>query len=199
MMRLSKIIIFIVVIRMWKYENFLEYPVNIKKPNPDFAKLLLTQIGGYSGEIGAAMRYFFQANTMPTEEGKLLLKEIATEELAHVEILYEMVRMLTANAKITNDFAPSYAEHKYGIYPVDATGNPFTATYFASTGDVIADLTEDLAAEEKARACYEHLMDLTNDNDILAPLSFLRQREIIHYTRFAELLKKYQGIEKSPS
>lgn len=188
---------------MWKYENFLEFPVKISKPDLNFAKLLIAQIGGYAGEVGAAMRYFFQANTMPTIEGKLLLKEIATEELAHIEILSEMMRQLTNDKNIKNilnsEYSAVYAEHKFGLYPVDASGNPFTATYFASSGDIEADLAEDMAAEEKARAVYEHLMDLTDNPEILAPLSFLRQREVIHYQRFAELLKKYQGTEKSPA
>lgn len=188
---------------MWKYENFLEFPVNITKPDLNFAKILITQIGGYAGEVGAAMRYFFQANTMPTIEGQLLLKQIATEELAHIEILSEMMRQLTKGANLNqianSDYKPVYAEHKLGLYPTDANGVPFNALVFASSGDIIADLTEDMAAEEKARAVYEHLMDLTDNKEILAPLSFLRQREVIHYQRFAELLKIYQGKEKSPA
>lgn len=181
---------------MWEYKKMLEFPVSISKPDLKFAKVLITQIGGYAGELGACLRYFMQAPTMPDNVGRNTLTEIATEEMAHVEILITMMKQLTKNATAEDYKAMGvegiYADHGKGIYPVDAGENPFSALTFASSGDVIADLTEDMAAEEKARAVYEHLMDLTNNPEILAPLSFLRQREIVHYQRFAELLKYYK-------
>lgn len=181
---------------MWEYKKYLEFPVHISKPDLGFAKILMTQIGGYAGELGACIRYFMQAPTMPDQLGKNLLTEIATEEMAHVEILIAMIKGLTAGAT-PEDFKKAgleglYADHGLGIYPTDAGDNPFTVKYLASSGDIIADLTEDMAAEEKARAVYENLMDLTDNPEILGPLSFLRQREVIHYQRFAEALKYYQ-------
>lgn len=182
---------------MWEYKRMLEFPVKITKRDLRFAKILITQIGGYAGELGATIRYFMQVPTMPDEIGKNLLLEIATEEMAHVEILANMIDQLTKGATAEEYKAAGiegqYAEHKNGLYPTDAYSVPFNAATLASSGDYITDLTEDLAAEEKARAVYEHLMDLTNNPEILAPLSFLRQREIIHYQRFAEALKHYQN------
>lgn len=185
---------------MWCYNNHLEFPVNITKKDLRFAKILITQIGGYAGELGACIRYFMQAATMPDKLGRDLMIEIATEEMAHVEILYKMIEGLMRDATIEEIKAMhlegQYAEHAKGIYPTDVGTVPFNAATLASSGDVITDLTEDLAAEEKARAVYEHLMDLTNNPEILAPLSFLRQREIIHYQRFAEALKYYKEMKK---
>ena len=185
---------------MWEYKKILEYPVNITKPNPRFASQMLTAIGGPGGELAAAIRYFIQAPSMPDLIGQNTLVEIATEELGHVEILCSMYKQLTKDASledfINGEAINVYTDHGKGIYPTDASGNPFTVTYLASTGDPITDLTEDMAAEEKARSGYENLMKQTNDQEILAPLSFLRQREIIHYQRFAEVLKHYQDLKK---
>ena len=185
---------------MWTYEKKLEFPVHISKPNLWFAKELVTAIGGPGGELAAATRYLLQAPTMPDKIGQNLLVEIGTEELAHVEILVAMLKGLTQGATIEevkkNGFEAHYTDHGLGIFPTDASGNPFTVSYIASTGNPVSDLNEDLAAEAKARAGYEHLMDLTDDPEILAPLSFLRQREIIHYQRFAEALKHYQDLLK---
>ncbi len=181
---------------MWNYQRNLLYPVCITKPNLDYAKYLVTAIGSYAGELGAALRYLNQADTMPTVEGKALLTDIGTEEIAHVEILSEMIRQLTKNVSIDkikeSKLLENYVDHGSSFVPTDASGNPFSITYYASTGDFISDLYEDLAAEQKARTMYEHLMDITNDEEILAPLSFLRQREIIHFNRFKELLEKYK-------
>ena len=185
---------------MWEYKKHLEYPVSISKKNLKFAKEMITAIGGPAGELAAFVRYFMQAPTMPDEVGKNLLIQIATEELAHVEILVAMMKGLTAGATIEEikeaGFDPIYADHGLGIYPTDASGNPFNVIALQSSGDPITDLNEDLAAESKARASYEHLMDLTDDKEILGPLSFLRQREIVHYQRFAEALKHYQDMLK---
>ena len=181
---------------MWEYKKYLEFPVKISKPDLRFAKILITQIGGYAGELGACLRYFMQAPTMPDNVGRNLLVEIATEEMAHVEILVSMMKQLTKGMTAL-DYKKAgleglYSDHGTGIYPTDSGENPFNALTFASTGDVLADLSEDMAAEEKARAVYEHLMDLTDNPEILAPLSFLREREIVHYQRFAEAYKYYK-------
>ncbi len=185
---------------MWTYEKKLEFPVHITKKNLGFAKQLITAIGGPGGEMASAVRYLMQAPTMPDKIGQNLLLEIGTEEFAHVEILVAMLKGLTKDATIDEikkyGFESYYTDHGLGIYPTDASGNPFTVAYIASSGDPITDLNENMAAEAKARAGYEHLMDLTDDAEILAPLSFLRQREIIHYQRFAEALKHYQEIFK---
>lgn len=181
---------------MWEYKKCLEYPVNITKPDVKFSELLINAIGGYAGELAAAIRYLMQASTMPDTLGRTLLTEIGTEEMAHVEILYAMMNQLTSKATY-NDFkkeaSKTYSINKKGIYPTDSKGNPFTVTYLASTGDVLADLSENMAAEEKARASYESLMDLTDNPEILGPLSFLRQREIVHFERFKELYNHYKN------
>lgn len=181
---------------MFKYTKHLNYPVNIKKKDLRMAKLLMEQFGGANGELAASMRYFSQKFTMPDDLGKALLNDISTEELGHCEMICAMVSELTKNA--TPDelekagLAPYYAAHNKGVYPVDASGVPFTAAYFAVTADPIADLVEDMAAEQKARAVYENLIDLTDDEDILAPLLFLRQREVVHFNRFKELYEYYK-------
>lgn len=185
---------------MWTYNKYLLYPVRITKPNLDIANMLVTLIGGYSGELGAALRYLNQANTMPTEGGKALLTDIGTEEMAHVEILANMIKCLTKGANeediLKSKDLANFIEHKYSFMPTNASGNPFTVDYYASTGHYIADLYEDMAAEKKARAVYENIMSLIDDEEILAPLSFLRQREIIHFNRFKALLDKYEGNNK---
>ena len=186
---------------MWTYEKRLEFPVNITKKNLWFAKEMISAIGGPGGELAAATRYLLQAPTMPDKIGQNLLVEIATEEFAHVEILMAMFKQLTAGATIEEikeaGFECHYTDHGLGIYPTDALGNPFTAAFIGITGNPIVDLNEDLAAEAKAKAGYENLMNLTNDEEILAPLSFLRQREIVHYQRFAEALKHYLDLKEA--
>lgn len=181
---------------MFKYEKILEYPINIKKKDLRMAKLLITQFGGPDGELGASLRYLSQRFIMPDEKGKSLLTDIGTEELGHVEMICTMISQLLKDATIDEikkeGLDSWYTQHNKGIYPTDSNGIPFTASYIASTGNPIVDLHEDLAAEEKARATYENLMDLTDDESLLAPLSFLRQREIVHYTRFKELLDYYK-------
>ncbi|MBQ9834148.1 MAG: manganese catalase family protein [Bacilli bacterium] len=180
---------------MFKYVKHLNYPINIRKKDLRMAKYLLTQFGGANGELAAAMRYFSQKFTMPDDKGKALLNDIATEELGHCEMICTMVKQLTQNATIKEleeaGLGSYYADHNKGIYPTDASGVPFTATYFAVTADPLADLMEDMAAEQKARAVYENLIDLTNDEDILGPLLFLRQREVVHFNRFKELYEYY--------
>lgn len=181
---------------MWKYDKKLQYPINIKSKDLRFAKVLVTQYGGSNGELAAALRYLNQRYSMPDDRGRALLTDIGTEELAHVEMIQTMISQLMANATVDEIKAAGldshYAEHKKGLYPTDSNGVPFTVTYFATTGDPIADLEEDLAAEQKARAVYENLIDLATDSDIIGPLLWLRQREIIHFNRFKELLEEYK-------
>ena len=181
---------------MFKYEKMLEYPINIKKKDLRMAKLLMAQLGGPDSELSASLRYLCQRYTMPDEKGRALLTDIGTEELGHVEMIQTMINQLTKDASIKElkeaGLDTYFVQHKKGIYPVDANGVPFTSAYFQSTGDPIVDLQENMAAEEKARATYENLMDMTNDDDILAPLSFLRQREVVHFNRFKELLDEYK-------
>jgi len=185
---------------MFKYDKKLEYPVNIKKKDLKMAKYLLTQFGGANGELGAALRYFSQKFTMPTEEGRALLNDIATEELAHVEIICTMVHQLCKDATIKeledNNLTSMYVQNGLGLYPTDSNGVPFTVAYFASLNDPVADLAEDMAAEEKARVTYEYLIDIATDDDVIDILLFLRQREIIHYNRFKTLYEKYKYQNK---
>ena len=180
---------------MWKYEKKLQFPVNIKNKNIKMAKYLITQVGGSNGELAATLRYLNQRYTMPDEKGKALLSDIATEEMAHMEMVSTMIYQMLDGATIEElkkeGLSSQYTEHGYGIYPTDSNGVPFSSTYFAVTGDPLADLAEDMAAEQKARATYENLMNLTDDEEILAPLSFLRQREVIHYERFKALYEEY--------
>ena len=191
---------------MWAYEKRLQYPVSIKKKNLAFAKQLVTQYGGFGGELGAALRYLNQRYTMPDNRGKALLTDIGTEELAHIEIicamLYQLMKGATPEEMKEAGLASHYAEHKNAVFLLLGLvsfslmwwGNdvPFTVTYFATTGDALADLSEDMAAEEKARAVYESLIDLTDDADIIGPLLWLRQREIVHFARFKELYDYYK-------
>lgn len=183
---------------MWKYDKKLQYPVNITTPDLQMAKNILTQFGGPNGELAASLRYLTMRYSMPDDEGRALLTDIGTEELAHVEMISAMVYQLMQGASVEElkkaGLDGMYTEHGYGLYPTNAQGYPFRVDYFAITGDPIADLAENLAAEQKARAVYENLMALTNRPDILAPLSFLRQREIVHYQRFLELYRKYQKM-----
>ena len=182
---------------MWKYVKTLEYPVNIKKKDLRMAKYLVTQYGGANGELAAAWRYLNQRYTMPDDKGKALLTDIGTEELAHVEIISAMIHQLMKGATLEElkeaGLATHYAEHGKGLYPTDTNGVPFTVAYFATTGDPIADLSEDMAAEQKARAVYENLINLTTDEDVIDVLLFLRQREIVHFTRFKELYDEYKN------
>jgi spore coat protein JC len=182
---------------MFKFEKKLEYPINITKKDLPMAKYLLTALGGSAGELAAAIRYFTQSFSMPDDKGKMLLKDIATEELAHVEIISTLFTELTKDATIDElkeyDLACYFTEHGTGVYPSNAIGLPFTSEYIASTGNPIVDLAEDMAAEEKARASYEALIDLCQNEEVLNPLLFLRQREVVHYNRFKELYEDYKN------
>ena len=183
---------------MFKYDKKLPYPVNIKKKDVKMGKYIITQFGGPNGELGAFLRYFCHKFSMPTDEGKAIMNDIAVEEMGHCEMICSMVHQLLKGATIQeleqHGLTANYVEHGVGIYPNDSNGVAFNAAGFASTGDPLADIAEDMAAEEKARATYENLIDLTNDEDLIQPLLFLRQREIIHLHRFKELFEKYKQI-----
>ncbi len=181
---------------MFKYVKTLPYPVKPMKKDVGFAKLLITQVGGPAGELGAALRYFAQKFTMPDDYGKALLNDIATEELGHVEMVSTMVYQLLKDATKEELKAAGldgyYVEHGKGVYAINTTGEPFTFAYISVTGDPIVDLSEDMAAEQKARITYENLIDMTNDENVIQALLFLRQREIIHFNRFHELYDHYK-------
>ena len=183
---------------MFKYAKMLPYRVNIKKPNLNMAKVIISQYGGPQGELGAALRYLNQRFTMPDDYGKALLTDIGVEELGHVEMICTMLYQLTKGATLEELKAAGmeayYTEHGLDLFPSNADGIPFTTAYISSVGDVIANITEDMAAEQKARAVYEHLIDLAEDEDVIGPLLFLRQREVVHYNRFKELLERYKKM-----
>ena len=179
---------------MWCYEKRLQYPVKIAKTCPKTAKLIITQYGGPDGELSASMRYLAQRYSMPVKSVGGLLTDIGTEELGHMEIICAMVYQLTKNLSeeevVNAGFAPYYVDHTAALWPQAAAGVPFTALEFQSKGDALTDLHEDLAAEQKARTTYDNLVRVIEDPEVLAPLKFLRQREIVHFQRFGEALEK---------
>lgn len=179
---------------MWVYEKRLQYPVKITKTCPKTAQLIISQYGGPDGELSASMRYLSQRYSMPCKEVGGLLTDIGTEELAHLEIICSMVYQLTKNLTVeeakAGGFDAYYIDHAVGIWPQAAGGVPFTAKEFQSKGDAFADLYEDLAAEQKARATYENLLRMITDEEVREPLKFLRSREIVHFQRFGEALEK---------
>ena len=185
---------------MWCYVKTLEYPINLKCKDLRMAKYLITQYGGPDGELSAALRYLNQRYTMPTGKSKGLLTDIGTEEMAHVEMIATMVYQLMENATMKEieeaGLSGQYADHRKALFYTDATGNPWTATYIQAKGDVIADLHEDMDAEQKARATYENLINLTDDYEIKETLKFLRQREVVHFQRFGEALMDVQEALK---
>ncbi len=179
---------------MWIYEKKLEYPVNLKSKDLKLAKCLMAQYGGPDGELAAALRYLNQRYSMPTGDTKALLTDIGTEELGHVEMICTMIYQLTDGATVEElkeaGLGGHFTQHGASLFPADANAVPFTTTYFQALGDPVTDLHEDMAAEQKARATYEHLIKLTDDHDAKEVLKFLRAREIVHYQRFGELLNK---------
>ena len=178
---------------MFAYEKKLQYPVNIKQPNPKLAKAIITQLGGPDGELGAALRYLSQRYAMPYGEVSGILTDVGTEELGHVEmistIVYQLTRNLTPEEIKRSGFDTYFVDHTTGIYPIAASGQPFTASFFQSTGDVITDLTEDLAAEQKARVTYDNILRISDDPDVNDAIRFLREREIVHFQRFGEAIE----------
>ncbi len=178
---------------MWQYTKKLEYPVRIKNPNPKFAQIIISQYGGPDGELGASMRYLTQRYSMPYDDVKGILTDIGTEELAHMEMIcamvYQLTRNLTKEQIMEAGFDKYFVDHTAGVYPIAASALPWRAEYIAAKGDILADLHEDLAAEQKARVTYDNLLRLIDDPDVLDPLRFLREREIVHYQRFGEALR----------
>ena len=166
---------------MWIYERKLQYPIKIKNPDPRMAKVIITQFGGPDGELAASLRYLCQRYCMPRKEVSGILNDIGTEELAHLEMVGTMVKQLVAGVPpeelAKHGLGGYYADHGYSLFPVDGNGVPFTAAYFASKGDPVADLVEDMAAEQKARAVYENLIDLADDR-MSSILRWLREREV---------------------
>ena len=176
----------------------LEYPVSITRPDPRMAKLLIAQYGGPDSELGAGLRYLTQRYSMPDDRVRATLTDIGTEEMAHWEMIAAMIHQCMKGASMEELTAAGldgyYILHNHGVFPGDPNGVPFTSAYIQCTGDPIADLVEDMAAEQKARATYEHLMNMTDNAQILEPLYFLREREIVHYQRFGECLEIVRGI-----
>ena len=175
---------------MWKYEKKLQYPVNIKNPNPKYAQIIISQYGGPDGELGASMRYLTQRYSQPFNEVKGILTDVGTEELAHLEMICAMVHQLTRNLSekeiVDSGFDKYFVDHTNAVFPIAASSLPWRAEYIQAKGDVLADLHEDLAAEQKARVTYDNLLRLIDDPDVLDPLRFLREREVVHYQRFGE-------------
>ena len=178
---------------MFIYEKKLQYPVKIDRPNPKLASIIISQYGGPDGELGASLRYLSQRYSMPFDELKGLLTDIGVEELGHLEMVGAIVHQLTRNLKDSqiqdSSFAPYFVDHTVGVYPTFASGTPWTAATIAVKGDPIADLTEDLAAEQKARVTYDNILRLSDDPDVNNVIKFLRQREINHFQRFGEALQ----------
>lgn len=178
---------------MWNYEKRLQFPVNIKTCCPKTAQLIISQFGGPDGELAASMRYLSQRYSMPCKKTAGLLTDIGTEELAHMEMICAMVYQLTKNMTAadakTAGFDAYYVDHTSALWPTAAAGVPFNACEFQSKGDAITDLTEDLAAEQKARTTYDNLLRIIADPDVRAPLQFLRARELVHFQRFGEALE----------
>jgi len=177
---------------MWLYDKKLQYPVKIKNPNPKYAQIIISQLGGPDGELAASTRYLSQRYSMPYDEVVGILTDIGTEELAHVEMICAIVSQLTRNLSMDEikrtGFDTYFVDHTAGVYPVSAAGVPFDAKYIGVKGDVIADITEDLAAEQKARVTYDNILRLIDDPDVCDPIRFLRQRELTHFQRFGDAL-----------
>lgn len=178
---------------MFIYEKKLQYPVKIANPNPRLAAIIISQYGGPDGELGASLRYLSQRYSMPFDELKGLLTDIGTEELGHLEMVGAIVHQLTRNLKDSqikdSAFAPYFVDHTVGVYPQFASGQAWTAASMQVKGDPITDLSEDLAAEQKARTTYDNILRLSDDPDVNDVIKFLREREIVHFQRFGEAMQ----------
>jgi spore coat protein JC len=178
---------------MFVYNKKLQYPVKIDRPNPRLAAVIISQYGGPDGELGASLRYLSQRYSMPFDELKGLLTDIGTEELGHLEMIGAIVHQLTRNLKDNqiqdSAFAPYFVDHTTGVYPTAASGAPWNAFSMQVKGDPMADLTEDLAAEQKARVTYDNILRLSDDPDVNDVIKFLREREIVHFQRFGEAIQ----------
>ena len=181
---------------MWIYERKLQYPVKIKKPDANAASIIVSQLGGPDGELNAAMRYLNQRYSMPYRDVVGILTDVGTEELAHLElvatILYQLTKDLDTDVIAGTPFAAYFVDHTAGVYPTAASGFPTTSACLAVKGDILADLNENLAAEQKARVTYDNILRLVDDPDVRDPIKFLREREIVHYQRFADALRRTQ-------
>lgn len=178
---------------MWIYDKKLQYPVKIKNPNPDMAQMIISQLGGPDGELGASMRYLHQRYGCPYKEVVGILTDVGTEELAHLEmiaaIVYQLTRNLSEEEIRKSPYAAYFIDHTTGVYPIAASGTPFDMKYVGVKGDPLTDLNEDLAAEQKARTTYDNILTLCDDPDVRDAIKFLRQRELVHYQRFADALR----------
>ena len=178
---------------MFVYDKKLQYPVKIDKPNPRLASIIISQYGGPDGELGASLRYLSQRYSMPFDELKGLLTDIVTEELGHLEMVGAIVHQLTRNLKdsqiVGTPLEQYYVDHTAGVYPTAASGAPWNAFSMQVKGDPMADLAEDLGAEQKARVTYDNILRLSDDPDVNDVIKFLRQREIVHFQRFGEAMQ----------
>jgi len=178
---------------MFIYDKKLQYPVKVSTPNPKLASFVISQYGGPDGELGASLRYLSQRYSMPYPELKGLLTDIGTEELGHLEmvgaLVYQLTRNLSEKEITEGNFGPYFVDHTTGVYPTAASGFPWSAASMAVKGDMITDLTEDLAAEQKARTTYDNILRMTDDPDVKDVIRFLREREVVHFQRFGEGLR----------
>ena len=178
---------------MFVYEKKLQYPVKITNPNPRLAAVVMSQYGGPDGELGASLRYLSQRYTMPYDELRGLLTDVGTEELGHLEMVGTLVHQLTRGMSVEDvkraGYDAYFVDHTAGIYPQSAGGTPWSAAGMQSSGDTIADLTENMAAEQKARKTYDNILRLSDDPDVSNVIRFLREREIVHFQRFGEALR----------
>ena len=178
---------------MFLSDKKLQYPVKIDKTNPRLAAIIISQYGGPDGELGASLRYLSQRYSMPFDELKGLLTDIGTEELGHLEMVGALVHQLTRNLKDSqikdSAFAPYFVDHTVGVFPTAASGALYNSGMMQVKGDPIADLAEDLAAEQKARVTYDNILRLSDDPDVNDVIKFLREREIVHFQRFGEAVQ----------
>ena len=178
---------------MWTYDKKLQFPVKIKNPNAGYAKIIISQLGGPDGELAASMRYLHQRYSMPYDKVRGILTDVGTEELAHLEmiaaILYQLTQGLSPEEMKKAGMDIYFVDHTAGLYPIAASGVPFDMKYVGVKGDVIADLNEDLAAEQKARVTYDNILRMVDDPDVREPIKYLRQRELVHYQRFGDALR----------
>ena len=183
---------------MFEYEKKLQYPVKIKDPNPAMAKFIVSQYGGPDGELGASLRYLSQRYALPYPERRALLTDIGTEELGHLEmigtIVHQLTRSMTPEEIMKAGYDGYFVDHTAGVYPTSASGSPWSAAGIGVKGDVIADLTEDMAAEQKARTTYDNILRLSDDPDVNDAIRYLREREVVHFQRFGEGLRN--AVEK---
>ena len=185
---------------MFVYEKKLEYPIRIKNSNPALAKFICSQYGGPDGELGASLRYLSQRYAMPYPELSAILTDIGTEELGHLEmvgtIVYQLTRSMTPEQIKQSGYDTYFVDHTAGVFPQFASGTPWTAATIGVTGDVIADLSEDMSAEQKARKTYDNILRLCDDPDVTDVIRFLREREVVHYQRFGEAKRTRWRVTK---